>query len=513
MKGFSRPQLKKLVGKLDRAHVQTRAVDGRKRDYIEGWFAISEANAIFGFAGWDRQMMAFERVFEAREGRQSLCAYFARVRITVRAGEEVILREGTGFGEARGYDRAETHERALKAAETDATKRALMTFGNRFGLGLYDKDQNGVTALPSSTNGAHDATSPTYRASGAMAAASSDGYVLHDETDDVLADSLSAEGFCSGLRQLIEAAKTEPILETLRGNNQAMLVRLRTQAPQLCSAQGKHFADILEDLLEKKSKVLQGQGDGFRRAPPPADGRARTARAGVATPSAQVRPPSANGPSEQGRRPPSSGTDHLSVAGQKHDEKSLRSTRTSALPPAARTLQSKTNRPGAGPPARLPDNSPPKTDGRAPNPQGPDDSPLSVAEQGQEHGRAPHPSGTQSRIGQGAAIDKSRLLVATTKRVRSKAHLAFVASQYCLVCGGSPCHAHHLTFAQSRGLSLKVSDEFTVPLCVIHHNALHVHGDERAFWRQHRIDPLGTAQALWCASRDKTTKGDGGGTS
>jgi len=37
----------------------------------------------------------------------------------------------------------------------------------------------------------------------------------------------------------------------------------------------------------------------------------------------------------------------------------------------------------------------------------------------------------------------------------------------------SPCHAHHLAFAQARGLSLKVSDEFTVPLYVIHHNALH----------------------------------------
>ena len=32
------------------------------------------------------------------------------------------------------------HEMALKAAETDATKRALATFGNPFGLALYDKD-------------------------------------------------------------------------------------------------------------------------------------------------------------------------------------------------------------------------------------------------------------------------------------------------------------------------------------------------------------------------------------
>jgi DNA repair and recombination protein RAD52 len=32
----------------------------------------------------------------------------------------------------------------VKEAETDARKRALMTFGNQFGLALYDKDQTNV---------------------------------------------------------------------------------------------------------------------------------------------------------------------------------------------------------------------------------------------------------------------------------------------------------------------------------------------------------------------------------
>ena len=38
----------------------------------------------------------------------------------------------------------EAHELALKAAETDATKRALATFGNPFGLALYDRELAGV---------------------------------------------------------------------------------------------------------------------------------------------------------------------------------------------------------------------------------------------------------------------------------------------------------------------------------------------------------------------------------
>ena len=64
-------------------------------------------------------------------------------------------------------------------------------------------------------------------------------------------------------------------------------------------------------------------------------------------------------------------------------------------------------------------------------------------------------------------IDKSVLALPEPKRLRDKQHLRFIAKQPCLVCGRQPCDAHHLRFAQSRGHSLKVSDEFTVPLYTI----------------------------------------------
>ena len=35
-------------------------------------------------------------------------------------------------------------EDCIKAAETDATKRAFVTFGNIFGLALYDREQRNV---------------------------------------------------------------------------------------------------------------------------------------------------------------------------------------------------------------------------------------------------------------------------------------------------------------------------------------------------------------------------------
>ena len=86
-------------------------------------------------------------------------------------------------------------------------------------------------------------------------------------------------------------------------------------------------------------------------------------------------------------------------------------------------------------------------------------------------------------------------------RRRNKAHLAFVCSQRCLICQRSPCDAHHLKFAQPRSLGRKVSDEFTVPLCREHHQELHRHGNERAWWTNLRIDALSDAKELWEATQ------------
>jgi hypothetical protein len=71
------------------------------------------------------------------------------------------------------------------------------------------------------------------------------------------------------------------------------------------------------------------------------------------------------------------------------------------------------------------------------------------------------------------------------------------SQQACLVCGRKPSDPHHLRYAQPRALGRKASDEFTVPLCRIHHRALHRAGDERAWWKQTGIDPSKVALTLW----------------
>ena len=60
-----------------------------------------------------------------------------------------------------------------------------------------------------------------------------------------------------------------------------------------------------------------------------------------------------------------------------------------------------------------------------------------------------------------------------------------------------------MRYAQSKGLSLKVSDEFTVPLCAIHHHRIHTTGEERGWWRERNIDPLVVAGALWRQSTER----------
>jgi hypothetical protein len=54
---------------------------------------------------------------------------------------------------------------------------------------------------------------------------------------------------------------------------------------------------------------------------------------------------------------------------------------------------------------------------------------------------------------------------------------------------------------QPRAIGAKVSDEFTVPLCRTHHGAVHRVGDERAWWKAARINPIKTARQLWSQTR------------
>jgi len=152
---FTPDQVAALDAPLNKANVKERTQSGRTLSYLEGWMAIAEANRIFGFDGWDRETVDLRLLGEPRKvGDNMRVGYSCRVRITVRAGGQTIARDGCGFGSGIDKDVDQAHESALKEAETDAMKRALMTFGNPFGLALYDKTQANVQTSPPPLSGA-----------------------------------------------------------------------------------------------------------------------------------------------------------------------------------------------------------------------------------------------------------------------------------------------------------------------------------------------------------------------
>jgi DNA repair and recombination protein RAD52 len=148
---FKPTQIDALKAPLHTAHVKQREQGGKTLSYVEAWWAIAEANRIFGFDAWTRETVLLQETnrdiveLQGKSGpyKQWRVGYLAKVRITV----DGIVREGTGFGSGMSKPEAlgEAIESAAKEAESDAMKRALMTFGNPFGLALYDKTQANVT--------------------------------------------------------------------------------------------------------------------------------------------------------------------------------------------------------------------------------------------------------------------------------------------------------------------------------------------------------------------------------
>ena len=365
---FTEQQNKALSAKLNAKHVRTRDKGGKRLSYIEGWHVIAEANRIFGFDGWDRQTVATQCVWKGtKQGREG-CAYIARVRIKVRVGDIVICREGHGSGHGWAVLPGEAHESAIKEAETDATKRALATFGNPFGLALYDKERKGVRgALGMSKNYSEGAKS--------WVVLSSDGEISNVHEDPV--------AYCSSLKKELEAIESAEELTAFWERNTVVVEILKRGLPDLKTEKGDHYGDILISLF-----------------------KARVVELGLA---------SGNGAKKS---------------------------------------------------------------------------------KGRSSARKP-----KIRNGANDAIDKSLLAIAAPRRVRDKDHLKFVVQQPCLVCGRRPSQAHHIRFADLRALSKKPSDEWVVPLCATHHRALHNVGDEEAWWKKQKVDPIVEAEILWRDTR------------
>lgn len=128
-----------LQKKLDPKHVKP-APQGKYGSYIMGWHAIAEANRIFGEDGWSYSLDSIQLTNASLTDGKHHVGYMAQV--TVSVGD--TRRGDIGHGQGHGKSEGDAHDSAVKEAVTDALKRALRTYGNPFGLALYDKSQSNV---------------------------------------------------------------------------------------------------------------------------------------------------------------------------------------------------------------------------------------------------------------------------------------------------------------------------------------------------------------------------------
>ena len=465
---FTDEQQQALKSKLRYRYVKTRPSKGASISYVEGWHVIAEANRIFGYDCWDRQTLSPRCLWRETQRGETTCFYMAKVRITVRAGDGTIVREGMGTGTGRSSAAETAHEIALKAAETDATKRALATFGNPFGLALYDREQRGVTR-------AHRREPER---DGVTAVQQTSTFDLH-HVDGRIERFTSAEAFVAATLETVRAQAT---ISRVYGFWDANLGEL---AMLLRAGEERMVQRIGSALKERIRALAQGERGREAREQSPdvltnrlAPKEARRAISETEASSQVTEPDVPAHPSAQCARQSVRGACSLAARG--------------SIQEPAQTTDATGNQNDAGAACNC--------DGAQRNAERSAETPVEAAQVTANAGE--HRQDDPENASSAGSSAPGQLAFPKEKRIRDKAHLAFVANEPCLLCGRRPAQAHHLRFAQPRALGLKVSDEFTVPLCNGHHDSLHKTGDERAWWARHGIlDPLQIANRLWAASR------------
>lgn len=138
-------QIKMLEAPLDPKHVVMAKAGGfgPKGDYLEGWHVINELNRVFGFDGWSYRIELTQDALERADGKDQWQAAYTCICTLLVDG---TMRQDVGFGSGFAKGVGDAIEGATKEAVTDALKRCARTFGNIFGLALYDKSRANVHA-------------------------------------------------------------------------------------------------------------------------------------------------------------------------------------------------------------------------------------------------------------------------------------------------------------------------------------------------------------------------------
>ena len=146
---FSEQQRKWLMAPILKIRVSTTQ---QGMSYVEAHDDLAHLSRIFGFEGWDKELLFCDMIFEdyvtwtdkkTQQQKQGWdVAYKAGVKLTVFDPEGIIctVKEDGAVGDAAHQpSRADAHHLALTTAISTALKRAAKDLGDQFGLSLYDK--------------------------------------------------------------------------------------------------------------------------------------------------------------------------------------------------------------------------------------------------------------------------------------------------------------------------------------------------------------------------------------
>lgn len=150
-------------------------------DYVESWDVINTANQIFGHMNWTSRIVDMRELVKYKTesyGKEVFNVGFmctVEVTVTYRSDDGEVLEtkhQGSAIGSGHLKSQADSYDMAVKAAESNAEKRALRKFGYQFGLALYDDERAHVGE-----------DGPEY---------SKDAVDLNDDVGDDVIDKLSA---------------------------------------------------------------------------------------------------------------------------------------------------------------------------------------------------------------------------------------------------------------------------------------------------------------------------------
>lgn len=150
-----------------------RVMEKEGQSHLAAFDVIAHLNRVFGFEGWDKEILSLELVYEhvgqrevnhARDcKRQPDCrcrnaktvaavsvGYRCTLRLTLRNpdGEVVRVVEDAAMGTATNQrDMGDAHDLAVKSAVSYALKRCAKDLGDQFGLSLYNKGQESAVVM------------------------------------------------------------------------------------------------------------------------------------------------------------------------------------------------------------------------------------------------------------------------------------------------------------------------------------------------------------------------------